>query len=105
MAVQISSVSDTFAKDVFTDRGMYCGKVEDVECDLKRFKLRSLVVRAVKGSYLGSMLGDKRGLIIPFPMVQAIGDVVVINRHGLVAVLKGLYFSEKIICQMSKITF
>ena len=80
MAVQISSVSDTFAKDVFTDKGMYCGKVEDVECDLKRFKLRSLVVRAVKGSYLGGMLGDKRGLIIPFPMVQAIGDVVVIKH-------------------------
>lgn len=80
MAVQISSVSDTFAKDVFTDKGMYCGKVEDVECDLKRFKLRSLVVRAVKGSYLSSMLGDKRGLIIPFPMVQSIGDVVVIKH-------------------------
>src|SRR3989338_10114986 len=80
MSIKVASVSDTWLKDVFTDRGMYCGKVEDVECDLKRFKLRSLVVRAVKGSYLGGMLGDKRGLIIPFPMVQAIGDVVVIKH-------------------------
>ena len=80
MAIRIASVSQTWGKDVFTDKGMYCGKVEDVECDLKRFKLRSLVITAVKGSYLSKMLGNKRGLIIPFPMVEAIGDVVIIKH-------------------------
>jgi len=80
MGIKVASVSDTRQKDVFTDRGLYCGKVEDVECDLKRFKLRSIVIRAEKGSYMGKMLGSKRGLIIPFPMVQAIGDIIII-RH------------------------
>jgi sporulation protein YlmC with PRC-barrel domain len=80
MGIKIASVSETWQKDVFTDRGLYCGKVEDVECDLKRFKLRSLVIRAQKGSYMGKMLGSKRGLIIPFPMVHAIGDIIII-RH------------------------
>jgi sporulation protein YlmC with PRC-barrel domain len=80
MAIQINSVSDTWMKDVFTDRGLYCGKIEDVECDLKRFKIRSLVVKAVKGSYLAQMLGSKKGIIIPYPMVQAIGDVVLIKH-------------------------
>lgn len=78
--VQIESVSGTWEKDVFTDKGMYCGKVEDVECDLKRFKLRSLVIKAIKGSYISKMLGDKKGLIIPFPMVHAIGDVIIIKH-------------------------
>jgi len=80
MAIKVSSVSQTWAKDVFTDRGLYCGKIEDVECDIKRFKLRSLVVRAMKGSYVSKMLGNKKGLIIPFPMVQAIGDIVIIKH-------------------------
>ena len=80
MGIKVASVSDTRQKDVFTDKGLYCGKVEDVECDLKRFKLRSIVIRAEKGSYMGKMLGSKRGLIIPFPMVQAIGDIIII-RH------------------------
>ncbi len=80
MAINVASVSDTWMKDVFTDKGMYCGKVEDVECDLRRFKIRSLVIKAVKGSYLSKMLGNKKGVIIPFPMVQAIGDIVII-RH------------------------
>jgi len=82
MAIQVSSVSDTWMKDVFTDKGLYCGKVEDVECDLKRFKLRSLIVKAAKGSYLSEMLGGKKGIIIPYPMVKAIGDIVLIKHFS-----------------------
>jgi len=80
MAIKVASVSETWARDVFTDNGAYCGKIEDVECDLKRFKLRSLVVRAMKGSYMSKMLGSKKGVIIPFPMVEAIGDIVIIKH-------------------------
>lgn len=80
MAIKVASVSDTWTKDVFTDRGFYCGKVEDVECDLKRFKLRAIIVKAMKGSYLTKMIGNKKGLIIPFPMVQAIGDIIIIKH-------------------------
>jgi len=80
MAIRIASVSQTWAKDVFTDKGLYCGKVEDVECDIKRFKMRSLVINAMKGSYLSKMVGSKKGLIVPFPMVQAIGDIVIIKH-------------------------
>jgi sporulation protein YlmC with PRC-barrel domain len=80
MAIRISSVSQTWSKDVFTDKGLYCGKVEDVECDIKRFKMRSLVIAAMKGSYLSKMVGNKKGLIVPFPMVLAIGDIVIIKH-------------------------
>lgn len=80
MSIKVASVSETWMKDVFTDRGMYCGKVEDVECDLRRFKLRGLVVKAMKGSYLTRMIGAKKGLIVPFTMVHAIGDIVVIKH-------------------------
>ncbi len=80
MGVNVNSVSQTYNKDVFTDRGMYCGKVEDVECDLKRFKLRSLIVKSTKGSYVSSVLAGRKGLIVPFSMVEAVGDVVLIKH-------------------------
>lgn len=82
MAIQVSAVSETWMKDVFTDKGLYCGKVEDVECDLKRFKMRALIVKAAKGSYLSEMLGQKKGIIIPYPMVKAIGDIVLIKHFS-----------------------
>lgn len=80
MGIQIASISETKNKDVFTDRGLYCGKVEDIECDLNRFKVRSLVVNVVRGSFMTKMLGDKKGVIIPFPMVEAVGDVIIIKH-------------------------
>jgi len=80
MAIQVASVSETWMKDVFTDKGLYCGKVEDLECDLKRFKTRALIVKAAKGSYLSEMLGSKKGIIIPYPMVKAVGDIVLIKH-------------------------
>ena len=80
MTIRIASVSETWGRDVFTDKGKYCGKIEDVECDLKRYKVRSLVVRVAKGSYMSKMLGNKKGLIIPFTMVESIGDIVLIKH-------------------------
>ena len=83
MAIKVSSVSETFGKDVFTNKGMFCGKVEDVECDLKRFKVRSLVVKAARESYISKLLGNKKGVIIPFPMVESIGDIILIKHISL----------------------
>ena len=34
----------------------------------------------MKGSYMSKMLGDKKGVIIPFPMVEAIGDIIIIKH-------------------------
>jgi len=78
--VKVASVSDTWQKDVFTNTGYYCGKVEDVECDLRRYKLRALVIKAVRGSYMTDVLGAKKGMIVPFSMVEAIGDIIIIKH-------------------------
>ena len=80
MPISVKDVADMFGKDVFTGKGFYAGKVSDLEFDLGRFKIRSLVVEASKGSFLGKSLGGKRGVVIPYPMVQAIGDVVIIKH-------------------------
>ena len=80
MPITVKEVSEVFGKDVFTDKGYYCGKINDVELDLSRFKVKSLVISAAKGSFLGNMVGGKKGVIVPYPMVQSIGDVVVIKH-------------------------
>ncbi len=80
MPITVKDISEMFGKDLFTDKGLYCGKVSDVEFDLSRFKLRSLVIEAAKGTFLGKMVGGKKGIIVPYPMVQAIGDIVLIKH-------------------------
>ena len=80
MPVSVKDVSDMFAKDVFTNRGFYCGKVSDMEFDLSRYKVRSLVIEAAKGSTLGKIVGGKKGVVVPYNMVQSVGDVVIIKH-------------------------
>ena len=80
MPITVKDMSEMFSKDVFTDRGLYCGKVSDVELDLARFKTKSLVIETAKGTFLGKMVGTKKGVIVPYQMVQAIGDVVLIKH-------------------------
>lgn len=80
MPVTMKSFSDMTRKDVFTHKGVYCGKVLDVGIDLEKFRVKSLVVDAVRGSFLASLVGDKKGVIVPFSMVQSVGDVVIIKH-------------------------
>ena len=84
MAINVKDIADMFSKDVFTSKGYYAGKVTDVEFDLQRFKIRSLVIEAARDSMLGKMVGGKKGIILPYAAVQAIGDVVLVT-HKIVS--------------------
>ena len=80
MAINVRSYTDLTKKDVFTDKGVYAGKVVDVGVDLERFRVRSLVVDAVRGSFLAQLVGEKKGVVVPFTMVRSVGDIVLIKH-------------------------
>lgn len=72
MPVNVKSFSDMTRKDVFTAKGSYCGKIVDIGIDLEKFRVKSLVVDAVSGSHLATMVGEKKGVIVPFNMVNSV---------------------------------
>ncbi len=80
MPVNVKSFSDLTKKDIFTDKGVYCGRVTDIDLDLEKFRLKSIVIDTVKGTFLSSIVGDKKGVIVPYSMVQSIGDIVIIKH-------------------------
>jgi len=77
--VSVREVMDTLEKDVFTNKGYYLGKLKDMEIDLSTFRLRSIVVETASNTEMGRLLGAKK-VIIPYSVVQAIGDVI-ITKH------------------------
>jgi sporulation protein YlmC with PRC-barrel domain len=80
MGISTSDILDVFNKDVFTTKGYYAGKVNDCEIDLARYKVRALIVQAAGDSIFSKLTGGKKGVIIPYSMVQAIGDIVIIKH-------------------------
>jgi sporulation protein YlmC with PRC-barrel domain len=80
MPITVKDISEMFDKDVFTNKGYYAGRVKDLEFDLARFKIRSLVIEAARDSVLSRMIGGKKGVIVPYPVVEAVGDIVIIKH-------------------------
>lgn len=80
MAVTVKDLSEMFGKDVFTNKGVFCGKVADMDVSLAKFRVRALVIEAAKGTFLANMVGGKKGVIIPYQMVDNVGDVVIIKH-------------------------
>ena len=80
MAINIKEYSDLVRKDVFTAKGMFCGKVGYIDLDMEKFRIKAIIVDTDKGSYLSQLVGDRKGVIMPFQMVQAIGDVVIVKH-------------------------
>ena len=80
MAVDVKSFSDLTRKDVFTTKGQYAGKVLDVGLDMDKFRVKSLIVDAVRGSFLANLVGDKKGVIVPYSMVHSVGDIIIIKH-------------------------
>ena len=80
MPVTVKNISEVFGKDVFTNRGAFCGKVDDIDISLIKFRVSSIRVETARGSFLGDMLGGKKGVIVPYQLVESIGDVVIIKH-------------------------
>lgn len=80
MAVTVKDLSEMFGKDVFTNKGVFCGKVADMEVSLSKFRVRALVIEAARGSFLANLVGGKKGVIVPYQMVDNVGDVVIIKH-------------------------
>jgi sporulation protein YlmC with PRC-barrel domain len=81
MAVNVKSFSDIVGKDVFTTDGKYCGKVKDFRVELGKFRVTSIIVEALRGTFLSEILGgEKKGVVIPYSAVEGIEDIVLIRN-------------------------
>jgi len=78
--MDVKCFSELVRKDVFTDKGVYVGKIMDVGIDMDKFRVKSVVVDAIKGSFMASLIGDKKGVIVPYSVVNSVGDVVLIKH-------------------------
>lgn len=71
-------MSSLYGLDLYTDRGIYVGKIEDVSVDIKEKRISGLAVKNVNANAFS--VGKKKGVIIPYRWVTAIGNIVLIKH-------------------------
>ncbi len=69
-------ISEVYDKEVYTDDGVYFGKVSDVV--LGKYMVHGWVVKSTPSSLLKRTLGGVKGVIVPHKAVKAIGDIMII---------------------------
>jgi sporulation protein YlmC with PRC-barrel domain len=80
MPINIKNMSGVFGKDVFTTKGIFAGRVADMRVNLGKFRINSLVLDVGKASFLSGLIGNKRGVVVPYQYVENVGDVVLIKH-------------------------
>lgn len=73
-----TQITELFGLSVYTDRATYVGQVDDVVLDVSGKKLDALAVGNLS-SDIGEVRGY-RGLRVPYRLIRAIGDIIII-RH------------------------
>lgn len=73
-----TQITELFGLLIYTDKGMFVGEVEDVIIDVDNKKIDSIVVGKVNDQLVD--LKNFKGLKIPYRIISAIDDIVLI-RH------------------------
>jgi sporulation protein YlmC with PRC-barrel domain len=72
-----AEVSTLFGLNIYTDKGVYVGAVNDVVLEPNESKITGLAVGKVNPELFES---SDKGIIIPFRWVVAVGDVILIKQ-------------------------
>ncbi|MEM2694110.1 MAG: PRC-barrel domain-containing protein [Archaeoglobaceae archaeon] len=69
-------ITTLFGMKVFTDEGRYVGKIEDVLIDTDASAISGIIVVEYNKALIDS---HARGVVIPYRVVRAVGDIVIIK--------------------------
>ncbi len=72
-----AEVSTLFGLNIYTERGIYIGKVNDVVLEVNERKVTGLAVTRLNPDMFDT---SKPGVVIPYRWVTAVADIVLI-RH------------------------
>ncbi|HOS82814.1 MAG TPA: PRC-barrel domain-containing protein [Methanolinea sp.] len=73
-----TQITELFGLNIYTEKSVFVGEVEDVILDIEGKKMESLVVGKLNQDLVD--IKNYKGLKIPFRIIRSIGDIVII-RH------------------------
>ncbi|MCQ8893060.1 MAG: PRC-barrel domain-containing protein [Methanolinea sp.] len=73
-----TQITELFGLQIYTEKSVFVGEVEDVLLDIEGKKMESLIVGKLNQNLVD--IKNYKGLKIPFRIIRSIGDIVII-RH------------------------
>lgn len=76
----IADITSLFDLNVYTDKGKYVGKVQDVQLEANDRKISGLALGNINKEMFDV---ETKGVIIPYRWVLAAGDIVIIRQPNV----------------------
>ncbi|HJJ89187.1 MAG TPA: PRC-barrel domain-containing protein [Methanocorpusculum sp.] len=85
-------ISDLFGMDVYSDKAVFLGRVEDVVLDVTNKKISGLALVDVNQNVLD--IKNYHGVVLPYRIVREVGDVVLVRHISGIFKLSEPIFGE-----------
>jgi sporulation protein YlmC with PRC-barrel domain len=72
----IGEIYSLLGMKVYTDEGRFVGVVKDLVIDVERRRIKSIAISDYNKSLIDS---DAKGVLIPYRLVKAVGDIVIVK--------------------------
>ena len=79
--LKMKSLNDTCGRKVYTETGDYFGDIE--EAFIQDNKIYGWKIKSTQASVLSKMMSGAKGVIVPQPLLKAIGDIVIISKSAI----------------------
>jgi len=72
-------ITTLVGREVYSNNGVFVGEVEDIRLDLDAEVVNGLALGELNRELFESDDTGRRGVIVPYRWVRAVGDVILIN--------------------------
>jgi len=72
-------ITTLVGREVYSNNGVFVGEVEDLRLNLDAEVVNGLALSALNPTLFEEVATGKKGVIVPYRWVRAVGDVVLIN--------------------------
>jgi len=79
MDSEADEITSLVGREVYSNNGVFVGEVEDVRLDLDTEVVNGLALSELNPQLFADTETGKKGVIVPYRWVRAVGDVVLIN--------------------------
>lgn len=72
-------ITTLVGREVYSNNGVFVGEVEDIQLNLDDEAVTGLALTDLNTELFDEYDSERRGVLLPYRWVQAVGDVILIN--------------------------
>jgi sporulation protein YlmC with PRC-barrel domain len=79
MDADADEITSLVGREVYSNNGVFVGEIEDIQLNLDAETVTGLALSELNVELFSREMTGKKGVIVPYRWVRAVGDVVLIN--------------------------